>query len=214
MDINYFETPRTSRYYTLKNSEIPIDTVLFVLHGYGMSAAKFLEEFKAVLEPGMMIVAPEGLSRYYRKGHSGDVVASWMTKDDREHEITDYVKYLDGVYNRVVENENVKSFVLGFSQGASTASRWTALGNCHHQALLIWAGEFAPEITQSIDNKMIVWNICGDQDEFIDLERHKQQTNRLRDLNFTTHEVVFKGRHQVDTGTVKSILMELKSISY
>lgn len=214
MDINYFETPRTSRYYTLKNSEIPIDTVLFVLHGYGMSAAKFLEEFKAVLEPGMMIVAPEGLSRYYRKGHSGDVVASWMTKDDREHEITDYVKYLDGVYNRVVENENVKSVVLGFSQGASTASRWTVLGNCHHQALLIWAGEFAPEITQDIDNKMIVWNICGDQDEFIDLNRHKQQTNRLRDLNFTTHEVVFNGRHQVDTGTVKSILMELKSISY
>lgn len=214
MDVNYFETPRTARYYTLKNSEIPIHTVMFVLHGYGMSAERFLDGFTSVLEPGIMIVAPEGLSRYYRKGHSGDVVASWMTRDSRETEIHDYIRYLDEVYRRVMSGNHSRSLVLGFSQGASTGSRWVSQGKSHHHGLMIWAGEFAPEVTQVTDNKMVVWNVCGDRDEFIDLQRHQQQTERLRKLNFITHELVFSGNHQVEMVTVKSILNQFKSTSY
>jgi predicted esterase len=212
MDVNYFPTLRTARYYTLINNDIPIHTVLFVLHGYGMSAGRFLNDFENLSEPGMMIVAPEGLSRYYRKGHSGDVVASWMTRDDREHEISDYVVYLDEVYQRVMANLSAKSIVLGFSQGASTASRWVVMGKSLHDGLIVWAGEFPPEFNQGIDNKTIIWNVAGDQDEFIDLEKHRQQSARMMNLNFKVHELVFRGNHKVDMVSLKSILDDFNSV--
>jgi hypothetical protein len=47
---------------------------------------------------GRIIIAPEGLSRFYRKGFSGDVVASWMTKDDRLDDMEDYVRYLNDLH--------------------------------------------------------------------------------------------------------------------
>jgi hypothetical protein len=78
---------KTARYFLSKNNFEKIDTVMFVLHGYGMPAEKFLEEFKELDTENILIVAPEGLSRFYTKGFYGSIGASWMTKEDREHEI-------------------------------------------------------------------------------------------------------------------------------
>jgi predicted esterase len=211
VNVNYFLTPRTVRYYSLVNNELPVSRVLFVLHGYGMSARRFLEQFEHVLAPGMMIVAPEGLSRFYRKGHSGEVVASWMTSDDRETEIRDYLEYLDALYQLVTADGQKKSLILGFSQGASTASRWFHSPKCHHKGLILWAGTFAPEKLQKIDSECFVWNVSGNEDEYISLENHHQQTQRLLNLNYSVREVVFNGRHQIDIGVLKSIMDEFNS---
>ena len=48
---------------------------------------------------GWLIVAVQGLHRFYTKG--GDVVASWMTREDRELAIADNVAYVGQVIDAV-----------------------------------------------------------------------------------------------------------------
>src|SRR2546430_15583039 len=132
MQERFLETPRAARYFTLGIPETAGD-IWVVCHGYGHLASRFLEKFRALEAPGRCIVAPEGLSRFYLTESPSErrVGASWMTREDRLHEIADYVRYLDAVYREVlgrVEGPAARVTALGFSQGAATVSRWAALG--------------------------------------------------------------------------------------
>ena len=80
-----------------------------LLHGYRQLAPRFLRHMRALHAPHRLLVAPEGLSRFYLEGRPGPhrggdpVGASWMTREDREAEILDYVEYLDRVVEWGVE---------------------------------------------------------------------------------------------------------------
>ena len=45
-------------------------------------------------ELGYTIIAPQGLHKFYLEGTSGRVGASWMTKENREDDIKNYLVYL------------------------------------------------------------------------------------------------------------------------
>jgi hypothetical protein len=94
---------KTARYFLSGENKNP-QFLMFVLHGYGMPARNFLEEFKALGNKNILIVSPEGLSRFYTKGFYGNIGASWMTSEDRENEIEDYIGYLDEVYKEVLSD--------------------------------------------------------------------------------------------------------------
>ena len=99
---HHITVPRTARYITLGEIESAAE-VWFVLHGYGMLAASFLRWFEPAARPGRLLVAPEGLSRcYFEEKGARRVGASWMTKEDRDAEIEDHVRYLDLVAARVL----------------------------------------------------------------------------------------------------------------
>ena len=90
---------RAARYFTLGRLE---REVWFVLHGYGQLAGRFLRHFDPIDDGSRLVVAPEGLSRFYVSENSAERVgATWMTKEDRLAEIDDYVRYLDAVYAAV-----------------------------------------------------------------------------------------------------------------
>jgi dienelactone hydrolase len=81
------------------------------------------------------VVAPEALSRFYvdrgepAAGTPARVGATWMTREDREAEIADYVRYLDRALDAAAGRPGAAApalGVLGFSQGAATACRWAA----------------------------------------------------------------------------------------
>src|SRR5437773_8113905 len=132
MQKHHLSTPRSARYFTLGSSE-HAGEVWFVCHGYGQLASRFLERFRPIEAERRCIVAPEGLSRFYLTESPTErrVGASWMTREDRLHEIDDYVRYLDAVYGKVfgsLDRAGVTVHALGYSQGASTVSRWAALG--------------------------------------------------------------------------------------
>ena len=93
-----------------------------VLHGYGQLASRFLRGFESIATPTRLVVAPEGLSRFYLDAGAGRVGASWMTKEDRAHEIEDYLAYLAQVRAALIPP--VPLTILGFSQGVATAARW------------------------------------------------------------------------------------------
>ena len=74
------------------------------MHGLGQLASVFIGYFKTIATPTRLIVAPEALSRHYipQSGSSGTkdarIGATWMTREDRDNEIADYVEYLDAVW--------------------------------------------------------------------------------------------------------------------
>ncbi|NUP96773.1 MAG: hypothetical protein HUU28_11480 [Planctomycetaceae bacterium] len=68
-----------------------------LVHGYAQVAADMLAECKPLESRERLLVVPEALSRFYRRGSSGPIGASWMTRELREDEIADYVEYLDEV---------------------------------------------------------------------------------------------------------------------
>src|SRR5579862_113588 len=128
---NHITVQKTARYYTLGEMDGNTKQVWIVLHGFRQNAAGFLQDFQPLLKPGIFFIAPEGLNRFYLDGYAGKVGATWMTKEDRLNEIKDYIHYLDSLYRHF----NLVSFkgvitALGFSQGASTLTRWVNAGNC------------------------------------------------------------------------------------
>lgn len=207
--IRNISVTKTARYYVIGEDNQPVNQVLFVLHGYGMQASEFIKRFNSLIEPGTIIVAPEGLSRFYRKGFAGDVVASWMTREDRHHEIADYIAYLNQLYDLFIVSDSVKAYVLGFSQGASTASRWVMAGNRKFDGFIIWSGEFAPDIAEFNRGIEVIWQILGDSDEFIDTSRFEKQTQYLESKGFKIKNVQFEGGHIIDQPTLRKVWSDL-----
>ena len=72
-----------------------------------------------------------------------------MTTEDRLNDIEDYIQFLDTLYEEVkqsLQNPNVKIHVLGFSQGAATATRWVGNNVSGMDSLILWSGMFPPDL--------------------------------------------------------------------
>ena len=133
----HIRVARTARYYALGSAGPSLREIWLVCHGYRQLAGRFLRRFSDLDDGTRLIVAPEGLSRFYLHDSEGShgkevpIGATWMTREDRENEITDYVGLLDAVVDEVSEESGgqiTRLTVLGFSQGAHTACRWVAAG--------------------------------------------------------------------------------------
>ena len=91
---DYFISPKTARYSTYGELTASTKYFWFALHGSKMLCEQMLYKFKDFDPKEHFVVAPEGLNRFYEKDFGGPVVASWMTKRDRLHEIKDNGNYL------------------------------------------------------------------------------------------------------------------------
>ena len=144
-------TARRARYFTVGGGADPLPEAWIVLHGLGQLASAFITYFESIATPERLFVAPEGLNRYYvAPGASGGtrdakVGATWMTREDRENEIADYVDFLDAVHARSAATA-ARVTVLGFSQGVATACRWVAMGKSRVDRLVSWAGQIPPDV--------------------------------------------------------------------
>lgn len=204
--------PRTARYATLGALDDSTKQVWFVCHGYGQLAEDFIRYVSILDDGSRFVVAPEALSRFYVKTGSGKVGASWMTKEDRQNDIQDYVRYLDALYDRVFETHDrsaVSLHVLGFSQGVATASRWATLGKAKPEHLVVWAEFLPPEFDTPQTAKALrdphITAVYGDDDEYITARAIDRHTDRLRGLGLEFDVVIFEGGHRMDKKTLLSI---------
>ncbi|MBM4188741.1 MAG: hypothetical protein FJ206_15670 [Gemmatimonadetes bacterium] len=203
--------PRSARYHLLGERR-GADEIWVVLHGYSQLASTFLRWFEPVARPGRLIVAPEALSRaYFDEGGARRVGASWMTKEDREAEIEDYVRYLDALADELIGSipPLPRLEVHGFSQGAATASRWVAYGRYAVSRLVLWGGTVPPDIdlermrSHLRDGKVVV--AVGDRDQFVTAEQVRNERARLLGLNLNLDVRQFTGGHVVDRSTLVAI---------
>ncbi|MDX9750434.1 MAG: hypothetical protein RBT71_05070 [Flavobacteriales bacterium] len=146
MEERFIRVQRTARYHLLGDATTA-KALWIVLHGHGQLARFFLNKFEG-LEDELLIVAPEALNRFYLDEAHQRVGATWMTREDREHEIGDQCSYLDALVNELhKERPALPVNVLGFSQGVATACRWSLRGRTRTHRLVLWAGSLPMEPT-------------------------------------------------------------------
>ena len=193
---------KTARYFVLGTPSDKITDVWFVCHGYGQLANYFIKWFEPIINETTLIVAPEGLSRFYWNGFSGNVVASWMTKEERNSDIDDYVQYLDKVANQVLQKRmKVNINILGFSQGAATACRWAILGKIAPTNLILWAGSFPKDISylENIEafKKISLHFLIGDTDELLSEKIISQYMKEFKEKEISFQLFRYKGGHKI-----------------
>lgn len=206
--------PKTARYFQLGEFSAETKHVWIVCHGYGQLASYFLEKFKGITAPDTVIIAPEGLHRFYTEGFSGRIGASWMTKEDRLDDIRDYVSLLDEI-NAVITKQlqqPAKRHVLGFSQGGATVTRWLAQAPQPVDTLILWCAFFPPDVdwkTNGAAAQTETHIVLASNDVFIseaDAEKQLQQLSEAG-VSFTTHR--FEGKHTVDAAMLKQLAAQL-----
>jgi predicted esterase len=214
--VRHIRVPRTARYAVLGDIGPKITDVWIVCHGYAQLATKFIERFRGIAAPHRLIVAPEALSRFYSDrgsgfhGPSAQVGASWMTSEDRENEISDYIRYLDAVYDEifaVVPRRSVTLRALGFSQGTSTVARWLASGHAVADQVIIWAGSIPPELSREGAGKLVAGGrplllVAGDADQFITTKVLEAQVAALEALGVIAEVRRFSGGHDIELETL------------
>lgn len=190
--------------------------LVIACHGYGQLAGHFIRKFDVIARPDTIIVAPEGLSRFYWGGLSGNVVASWMTKEDRLAEIADFSAYMTQVYERFTTGLPAKAQIvlLGFSQGCATQLRWMARAKPAFSDLVLWAGSIPEDIdygpVQSyLDGKPLHF-VYGDEDPFITTERVRTQTELSQRLPMKYQVHKFSGSHSVDREALKALFQQIR----
>jgi predicted esterase len=204
---------RTARYQQLGEPSAATKRVWFVCHGYGQLAAYFIRHFAFLAEadPHTVIIAPEGLSRFYLNGTNGRVGASWMTRDDRLHEIDDHVNFLNQLAEKVLDEclPDVQVTVLGFSQGTATVSRWLAHAWFRPAHLILWAGGFPedlePAAAQRLLQAMKLTVVVGTADEYISAEKVAQQQVQLQQFGGSPTLITFAGKHELNRAVLEQI---------
>ena len=157
---HHLRVQRTARYYTLGGGDASPRDIWFVLHGYGQLAGQFIRFFSDLASDDQLVVAPEAMNRFYLTGvvkipaRERPVGATWMTREDRESEIADYVEYLDALYDEVAADHvahGARVHVLGFSQAVATATRWIEHGRSTVHRFIAWGGVLPPETKLAAD---------------------------------------------------------------
>jgi predicted esterase len=98
--------------------------LLVGFHGYAERAEHMLAVLRRIRgERAWLLVSVQALNRFYSR--SQDVVANWMTREDRELAIADNVAYVAAVVGTVVREYPTTGMVVyaGFSQGVAMAYR-------------------------------------------------------------------------------------------
>lgn len=202
---------KTNRYFTYGNPDTA-ENIWIVLHGYSQLPKFFIRKFQHLDPEKNFIVAPEGLHRFYRKGTSGRIGASWMTKEARLDDIEDNINYLNQLAEELLQNKNYKQrFLLGFSQGGATAARWHHSGNFNADCFILWASVFPPDL--SIEKETIGMHqstnyfVVGEADQFFEGKMEEVKI-LLEKQPFPIRFKTFDGPHDVDPQVLLEIVNE------
>jgi predicted esterase len=169
--------------------------MLVGFHGYRETVGIHMATLESIPgTEGWLIVAVQGLHRFYTKG--GDVVASWMTKEDRELAIADNVAYVADVVDAVRDEFTTSDarVFAGFSQGTAMAFR--AAAHLRADALIVLAADVPPDIAASTTVPLppVLYG-RGRDDDLYTSERHARDVTTLERLGVAVESVTFDGGH-------------------
>ena len=174
--------------------------LLVGFHGYAENAERHLEKLRRI--PGAedwVLCSVAGLHRFYHP-KTQEVIASWMTKQDREVMIEDNLRYVAAVISEVRRSEKTSETLVmaGFSQGVAMTYR-AALGCgfvCH--GLLILAGDVPPETARAApDGKRFPPVLLGrgTEDNWYTEEKMQADLEVLEQGGAEVTPCVFRGGH-------------------
>ena len=212
MDPHYIDVSFRARYYQLGEISDQTQSVWFVCHGYGQLAPYFIRNFKEFDDQAHCIIAPEGLFRFYTKGVSGRVGATWMTKEDRLTDIGNYIKFLNEVYNEVMRSAPtyIKINLLGFSQGVATVTRWALQKHINFHRLVLWAGIFPYDMDFDFGKQKLkdveIFSILGNKDPYVSDKIIMEQLDYEARLGLEVKKIRFEGEHELNAEVLKTFM--------
>ena len=186
--------------------------IWIVLHGYGQLAEFFIRKFLPHDSVERLFIAPEGTNHSYLKDFQGRVGANWMTSYQRETAISNNHRYLNRMMEEVLSafEKAPRIHLLGFSQGAATATRWASQWEGRLDSLILWGGGFAHDLELEVVKEKFasteVILVHGLKDELVTEESKKRQETLLLELGKPLNLLTFSGGHEIDPKTVERII--------
>ncbi|MEM1056469.1 MAG: esterase [Bacteroidota bacterium] len=219
MTTHAIETLRTARYVTL-GGEGDVREVWLACHGYGQSIPRWARHFEPLAHPARLVIVPEALSRFYLDDRYQRVGASWMTRENRDAEITDQTRYLDAVVREAAERAEVDLSAVGlvgfgFSQGTATICRWlersllAASRETRADRLLLWGGRLPHDLDLMKHSDWLrraeVVLIAGDRDPIATPARVMAQEQALREAAIPFRTMSYEGQHRLNAKVLASL---------
>lgn len=179
--------------------------VIAGFHGYMENAAIQMERLEALAgAERATLLSVQGLNRFYR-GRSEDVVAGWMTRQDREAMIADNIEYAD----RAIEAAGapgVPLVVLGFSQGVAMAFRAATRGRRRAAAVAAVGGDVPPELLEDETVEFpAVLLARGERDEWYTAAKLEADVTALRARRVPFETLVYPGAHEWNTEVAAAV---------
>lgn len=217
--IHTIEARTHGRYLVDRPAAPGLAPMLVGLHGYGESAEQMLANLRAVARPSpeatktmhdWCLVSVQALHRYYTRKQ--DVVASWMTRQDRELEIADNIEYVWSVVRAAERDHQVRRPLVfaGFSQGVAMAYRAAVAGDC--DGLIVLAGDVPPDVAPRASTLPPILLGRGTADEWYTAAKAAADREVLGRAGARVSEHVFEGGHTWDPTFVARARLFLKTL--
>jgi predicted esterase len=187
------------RYLVEPPAHAGVAPVLIGFHGYAEPAEAQLDRMRAI--PGAdrwMLVAIQGLHRFYQR-RTNEVVAGWMTRQDRELAIADNLAYVAGVMDAVARDwPGAPRVVLaGFSQGVAMVFRAAVAAARPVDGVVAVGGDIPPEIDAVQLARVRSALVCrGTRDEWYTAVKFDDVLRRLTEAGVAVHPLPFDGGHE------------------
>lgn len=173
--------------------------VLAGFHGYAESADAHLDRLRAI--PGSeqwLVVSIQGLHRFYQR-RTNEVIAGWMTSQDRELAIADNADYVAAVLESAGARWPVRPPLVftGFSQGVAMAFRAAVNAPEQPSCVIAVGGDVPPEIDAAALGRLSAVLMCrGTRDERYSPEEFADDIRRLRGSGVDVRPLEFRGGHE------------------
>jgi predicted esterase len=170
--------------------------LLLGFHGYMENAEIQLTRLESI--PGAAnwaLASVQALNRFYR-GRSEEVVAGWMTRQDREAAIDDNIDYVDRVV-AVTRVWNQRLVFVGFSQGVAMAFRAAVRSSVPAAGVISVGGDVPPELlTEARLSFPRILLARGDRDQWYTAAKMESDVAALATRGAVPQIVVYPGGHE------------------
>ena len=194
------ETPIHGRYLVRVPASPPAGWVVG-FHGYKENAEVQMHRLSAIPVSDWLLVSIQGLSRFYR-GRSTEVIASWMTRQDRELAIADNRDYVSRVIDTLRRRFPMDGpcVFAGFSQGVAMAYRAAVALSQSSPSVSVGVvavgGDLPPELEPSgLSRLAAVLVIRGERDDWYTTAKCQSDAARLAAAGVPAQVAVIDAEH-------------------
>jgi predicted esterase len=199
MHVRTIRAATHGRYLVDLPAEGTASALIVGFHGYAEPAEAHHHRMQSM--PGWerwALVTIQGLHRFYRR-RTQEVIASWMTRQDRELAIADNLAYVSSVVTAAAAEagRSAPLVITGFSQGVAMAYRAACALPHPVAAMVSLGGDVPPELTSS-DLRRVPAALVGRGrgDEWYTEAKMNADLERLQGAGVAAHPVVFDGGHE------------------
>ena len=188
--------------------------LLVGFHGYAEGAEAQLERMKAIPDSGRwLLVSVQGLHRFYQR-RSNEVVAGWMTSQDRELAIADNIAYVAAVVAAVrTRFATTQAMVFtGFSQGVAMAYR-AAVNAPQPSRVIAVGGDVPPELGPEALGRLSAALVChGTADAWYKPETFADDIRRLKESGVDVRPLECQGGHEWSADAISAAGLFLRDL--